>query len=424
MKNVFALVDCNNFYVSCERVFNPSLEREPVAVLSNNDGCVVARSNEVKAIGVKMGVPVFKIRDLVAAYGVQIYSSNYTLYGDMSRRVMRTLAQFSPEMEVYSIDEAFLELSGFTGRNLTEYGRLIHDTVRRWTGIPVSVGIAQTKTLAKVANHIAKKSARAAGVLDLTDSPYLERALESMGVIDVWGVGPGFARKLRNRGIETARQLRDADDKWILKTLGVVGLRSVYELRGRVCYDLETCPPVNKGIASSRSFGKPVESLEQLSESVASYTCRAAEKLRRQNLAAGVITVFVMTNLFSDKQRRYFNSETVDLPVATSDTSELLNYALAAVRKIYRKGYRFKKAGVLLDSLTDQNKVQGNLFDSVDRSRSRKIMQVFDRINSLMEPDTIRYPAIGLDQPWKTRFQKRSPRYTTRWDELLSVQAV
>ena len=420
--NIFALVDCNNFYVSCERVFNPRLEGRPVVVLSNNDGCVVARSNEAKKLGIGMGVPLFKVRRLIEAHGVEVYSSNYTLYGDMSRRVMATLGEFTPEMEIYSIDEAFLDLSGFAGRNLTEYGRKIRTTVRQWTGIPVSVGIAPTKTLAKIAHHLAKKSAKADGVLDLTDSPYLDTALARTTLDDVWGIGPGFTRRLRKAGIENALQLRDADDRWVRKELHVVGLRTVHELRGQTCYELEVSPPAHKGIVCSKSFGYRVESLTELREAVAAYTSRAAQKLRRQQLAAGVMTVFVMTNLFSRNEPRYFNAETIELPTATNDTGALIKYALQSVDKIYRPGCRFKKAGVMFDALLPQDKVQGNLFDGADHARSRKLMRVLDRINSVMAADTIRYAAAGLQQPWKTKFHKRSGRFTSRWDELPQVK--
>ncbi len=422
MKSVYALVDCNNFYVSCERVFDPRLQGLPVIVMSNNDGCVVARSNEVKALGVPMGVPVFKIRDLIEKHRIILYSSNYTLYGDMSRRVMRTLGGFTPDMEIYSIDEAFLDLAGFQHQNLTDYGHTIRRQAYNWTGIPVSVGIARTKTLAKIANHLAKKSSKAGGVLDLTDSPWLDHALAAVPVRNVWGVGPAHTRRLQKIGIENALQLRDADDSWVQKHMSVVGVRMVYELRGRPCYDLEASPPPQKGIASSKSFGKPVETLKHLCESVALYTTGAAEKMRRQKLAAGVMCVFVMTNLFSKKDRRYYNSHTVELPVPTHDTAELIAYALDIVKKIYCPGYRYKKAGVLFDALVAQDEIQMNLFDTVDRDRSRRLMQALDCVNGHYAADTLRYAATGLHRPWKTKFEKRSPRYTTNWNELLRVK--
>ncbi len=417
MNKVFALVDCNNFYASCERVFAPALEGQPIIVLSNNDGCVVARSNEAKTLGIPMGIPLFQVQNLIQTHQVHVFSSNYTLYGDMSRRVMETLCQFTDEMEIYSIDEAFLDLTGFHHKNLTDYGRIIRNTVRQWTGIPVSIGIARTKTLAKLANRLAKKSAKAAGVLDLTDSAYLPLALEKTEIQDIWGVGPGFARRLQKAGIQTALQLRDADDGWVRKHLGVVGLRTVYELRGIRCYSLELSPPDKKNIVFSKSFGQKIETLEALNEAVAAYISRAAEKLRRQNSAATTLTVFAMTDLFRKDQPRYFNSHTIELPTPTSDTSELIDYAWECTKKIYRDNCLFKKAGVMLNSLISADHIQANLFDTIDRQRSRKLMDTLDRINACTSAP-LHYAAEGLAQPWKTRFQKRSARYTTDWGEL------
>jgi len=422
MEHIFALVDCNNFYVSCERAFNRRLEERPVVVLSNNDGCVVARSNEAKKLGIGMGVPVFKVRDLIEKHGVLVYSSNYTLYGDMSRRVMQTLGRFTPNMEVYSIDEAFLDFSGFAWRDLIEYAREIRRTVRQWTGIPVSIGIAPTKTLAKVANHLAKRSGRAEGVLDLTDSPWLPEALRRTEVDQIWGIGPAHARKLRKKGIENALQLRAAEDAWISRQMTVMGLRTVWELRGKACYELEENPPQQKALAVSRSFGRRVETRDDLREAVAAYVTRAAEKLRRQQLAAGVMTVFVMTNLFEKKGPRYFNSQTITFPVATGDTTELIAYALRATDTICRPGYRFKKAGVIMGELVHRDKVQAGLFDPVDRARSRRLMEAVDRINQAMPADTLRWAAAGLERPWQTQFRCRSLRYTTHWNELPEVR--
>ncbi len=274
MSPVFGLVDCNNFYVSCERVFNPALEGRPVIVLSNNDGCAVARSNEAKALGIKMGAPAFQLRDLIGKHQIQVFSSNYALYGDMSRRVMRSLSEFTPEIEIYSIDEAFLDLSGFRHCDLTDYGHRIRSTVKQWTGIPVSIGIAETKTLAKIANRIAKKSQRAKSVLDLTHSPFQDRALEITDVADVWGIGRRYAHFLKQNGIHTALQLRDADDTFIKHKMGVTGTRLLQELRGVSCYALEQSPPRKKGITVSRSFKHAIQSLDELKEAIATYAGR------------------------------------------------------------------------------------------------------------------------------------------------------
>jgi len=419
---VFALVDCNNFYASCERVFDPRLEGKPVVVLSNNDGCVVARSNEAKALGIKMGVPVFQIARLIHTRGVQVFSSNYALYGDMSRRVMQTLSRFTPEIEIYSIDEAFLDLTGFHRIDLNDYGRNIRSTARQWTGIPVSVGIARTKTLAKIANRIAKKSLKTGGVLDLTDSPHLSRALEITDISDVWGVGSRYAKFLKQHRIVNALRLRDADDAFIRKRMGVWGTRLLHELRGISCYPLESGPPARKGITVSRSFRHPVQDLSDLEEAVATFVSTGAKKLRKQRSAAEVLMVFASTNRF-EPDHFYFNLHTVALPVPTSDTPELIHHALEGLRRIYRKGYRYKKAGILFKGLVSARPIQMGLFDPRNRRRSERLMQTIDRINDRMGPKTLTYAAAGLhpSAPWKTVFKRRSPAYTTDWNRLPRV---
>lgn len=423
MPTVFALVDCNNFYVSCERVFDPKLYGKPVIVLSNNDGCAISRSNEAKAIGIKMGVPVFQIRDLIKANGVQVYSSNYALYGDMSQRVMQTLAEFTPDIEIYSIDEAFLNLAGFTRCDLTDYGHQIRNKTRKWTGIPVSIGIAETKTLAKIANRIAKKSKKASGVLDLTSSPYKDRVLEETKVEDIWGIGPAYNRFLKENGIRNALQLRDADDKLIKQRMGIVGTRLIHELRGIPCYRLEQFPPPKKGITVSRSFKHVIETLNELEEAVAAYVTIGAEKMRKEHSVSGVIMVFVMTNRFK-MENQYFNLKTLKLPVSTSDTSELIHYAHLGLKDIYRKGYQYKKVGVMFNDLVTENQIQSNLFDVRDRNRSVKLMKALDNINIEMGSSTLKYAAVGLrqNQGWKTMFEHRSQSYTTNWNQLLEVR--
>jgi len=293
MPPAFAIGDCNNFYVSCERVFNPKLAQKPVVVLSNNDGCVVARSNEAKALGIKMGVPAFKISNLIKTHKIQTFSSNYALYGDMSQRIMNTLAGFTPDIEIYSIDEAFLDLSQCKRYNLTDYGHKIRSTIKQWTGIPVSIGIAETKTLAKIANKIAKKSVKAEGVLNLTASHYQNRALEITDVEDVWGIGRSYSRFLKKYGIHNALQLRDADDNFIKKKMGITGVRLLQELRGVSCYALEHSPSPKKGITVPRTFKNSIESLDDLKEAVATYVSIGAEKLRKERSVAGVLMVFL-----------------------------------------------------------------------------------------------------------------------------------
>jgi DNA polymerase V len=417
MPPVFALVDCNTFYASCERVFQPKLAGQPIVVLSNNDGCVVARSNEAKALGIAMGVPEFQIRPMLRARRVHVFSSNYTLYGDLSQRVMETLEQFSPDLEIYSIDEAFLRLSGFTSRNLTEYGRTIRTTVKRWTGIPVSVGIAETKTLAKLANRIAKRTPDTDGVFDLLACPDRDTLLGRVAVEDVWGIGPNYARLLKQQGITTALQLREADEHWIRRHMGVVGMRVVAELRGHSCLDLEACPAPKQGITCSRTFGRSVFTLEEMEEAVSTYVSRAAEKLRREGLAATVLTVFIMTNAFTNEPQ-YRNSVTCSLPVGTDTTSELIRAALRGLRTIYRDGYRYKKAGVMCTALMPARQVQPDLFDRQNRPQSKRLMAALDAINDRWGAGTLQYAASGLSKPWKTQCHHRSPAYTTNWHEL------
>ncbi|MFC1799131.1 Y-family DNA polymerase [Thermodesulfobacteriota bacterium] len=421
MSSVFALIDCNNFYVSCERVFNPQLAGKPVIVLSNNDGCAVARSNEAKAMGLRFGIPVFEIRDLIRTHGIQVLSSNYALYGDMSRRVMETLALFAPDMEIYSIDEAFLDLSRFRHHDLTAYGRQIRATVRKWTGIPVSVGIARTKTLAKIANRLAKRSWETRGVLDLATA-CRDSILEQVAVADIWGIGSRYARFLRLNGIHNARQLRDTDDHFIRGRMGVVGTRMLQELREISCYGLDRNPAPKKGITVSRSFKNGVKKLSELHEAVAAFTSRGGEKLRSENSVAGVLIVFAMTDRFK-KQRFYFNLETIRLPVPTSDTAELIHYAGKGLQAIYQKGPAYKKAGVMFEELQSNHRVQTDLFDKKNRRHSAKLMRSLDTVNRQMGSGTLKYAAAGLgeNQRWKTAFKMRSPAYTTNWEQLPSV---
>lgn len=422
----FALVDCNNFYASCERVFNPKLNNKPIVVLSNNDGCIVARSNEAKAMGIGMGEPFFKFKSTIERNRVHVFSSNYTLYGDMSRRVMSTLSYFAPEFEIYSIDEAFLNLRGCDKldgfANLAEYGRHIRDTVVKWTGIPVSIGIARTKTLAKVANKLAKKSPKANGVLDLVNSPYVDKALERIYVWDVWGIGRRHGKRLIDKGIVNAKMLRDIDDKAIRKQMGIVGLRLVYELRGISCLTLETVTPPRKGIVSSRSFGRKVTCINELREAVAAYVTKAAIKLRNQHSAAQLLTVFMLTNPFSEGDEQYSNSIVIRLPNATSNSAELIHYAMLGVERIYRDGFKYKKAGVMLDDLIPDDQVQATLFDFSNIEKQKKIMATLDKVNDKMGVDTLKFAAQGCTQPWKMKCELRTPRYTTSWKELAEVR--
>ena len=417
MKSVVALVDCNSFYVSCERVFRPELKGKPVVVLSNNDGCIVSRSSEVKALGVEMGIPAFKIEDLIRKKEIYAFSSNYSLYGDLSARVMNVLSHFTPEMEVYSIDEAFLDLSGFPETGLAEYGRTIKQTVEKWTGIPVSIGIGETKVLAKIANRLAKKFKKTGGVLNLTGSPDLDKVLGMVAVEDVWGIGRQHTKLLRRYGIATALDLRNADDGWVKKHLTIVGLRLVKELRGEPCIVSEDAFAPRKQICVSRSFGKYVTTLREMEEAIATYTERASEKLRSDGSAAGVVMVFMMTNRFREGPQ-YAQSTTVEMPVPTFCTQELIKYTMEGTRRLFRMGFRFNKAGVILAELVPENEIQMNLFDTIDREKSSRLMEAIDRINGGMGKSTLKFAVAGMNQDWKTKFTRRSPRYTTSWDEI------
>lgn len=419
---VFALVDCNNFYVSCERVFKPELEHRPVIVLSNNDGCAVARSNEAKALGITMGSPVFKIRHLIDLHDVRVFSSNYALYGDMSSRVMQTLAAFAPAMEVYSIDEAFLSLDRLAFTDLTAYGRQIRQTVKQHTGIPVSIGMAPSKTLAKVAARIAKKSHKTDGVLDLTGPRFQDRALEITPVEDVWAIGRRYARYLQMQGIRTARDFRDADIDRFQKKMGINGVRIQKELQGEPCYDLEAEYPAKKSISVSRSFKTPVTDFDSLSEAVSTYITRGAEKLRAQGSHAEAMTVYVTTNRFKPDSF-YYNAATQSFPAALNHTSALITHGRKALKQIFRKGRAYTKAGVIFSSLTRNGIYQQDLFDTSDRSRPDRVMEAVDVINRKMGANTVTCPATGIrkDRSWTTAFDHRSPAYTTDWKQLLTV---
>lgn len=428
MPQNFALIDCNNFYVSCERVFDPALEGRPVVVLSNNDGCCVARSNEVKALGVKMGTPWFQLQDLAKRHGIIARSSNYTLYADMSNRVMGILAGFSPHQEIYSIDECFLDLTGFTHIDLTGYGQAMRTRISRWVGLPVCVGIGPSKTLAKLANHVAKKRTQYNGVFDYGLLTASEQAalLESIAVSEVWGVGGRTTARLQQRGIETVLALREADPKTLRREFGVTLERTLRELRGESCLDLEEFNPPKQQIICSRSFGKPVLRIEELREAVTAYTMRASEKLRAQNSVAGSIHVFVNTNLFKPNEPRYQAGLSLPLPVPTSDALALAKVALSGLELIYRPGYRYQKAGVMLMELDSARSRQCQLFGELeagDTERRKRLMKTLDEVNHRMGKDALRIAGEGLRQRWKVRADYKSPCYTTRWDELPEVSA-
>jgi len=422
MKKIFALVDCNNFYVSCERLFRPELASRPIIVLSNNDGCVISRSNEAKALGIKMATPFFKIKDIVKRHGVEVFSSNYALYGDLSRRVMETLGHFEPDIEVYSIDEAFLVLPLANDARMTEYAAFLRREVERAVGITVSIGLGATKTLAKAATGIAKKNPQYGGVFYMQSDMAADRLLAAVEVEDIWGIGRRYSLKLRGRGICNALALKNADDGWVRKHLTISGLRTVMELRGISCLPLERQPPAGKAIVSSRSFGAPIEELGILREAIASYMTIAAEKLRRQGGQAGVLQVFLATSRFKEAESRYAPSIMVRLAVPSAQTPTLLNAAGRLLAKIYRPGYRYNKAGVMLTELSYGSFKPVSLFGSGE-AESSELMASVDLINKRYGRDTLRYAACGTRKLWRPKQNSKSPSYTTKWQELPVVRA-
>ena len=417
-----ALVDCNNFYVSCERMFNPSLEGKPVVVLSNNDGCAVSRSNEVKALGLKMGEPWFKMEKLAKQHGIIAFSSNYTLYGDLSARVMSILSNFSPKQEIYSIDECFLDLDGFDPQILMTYGQSIRQAVKRNVGIPVCVGIADTKTLAKLANHCAKKGlAGEHGVCDFGRLDEQERnaLFASIPVGEVWGVGRRITEKLLPMNIKTVEDLRSANQKAIREQFSVVLERTVQELNGIPCIELEEAGTPRQQIMVSRSFGSTVTQFDDLAESVSSFATKAAEKLRDDGSVAASVCVYVRTNPFKEDEPQYQRSMIVPLGQPSDDTMKLITAALMGLKAIYRSGFHYKKTGVLLMGLQSKGTVQATLFDdTAKQAKSDNMMSVMDSINRKMGQGSMTIAASGISHRWAMRRDRMSQNYTTDWNDL------
>jgi DNA polymerase V len=411
-------VDCNNFYASCERLFQPKLQKVALVVLSNNDCCVIARSNEAKALGIQMGEPWHLCKK---KQGVIARSSNYTLYGDLSGRVMSVLRTFTANLEIYSIDEAFLSFEGFEKR-LIPHATAMRKEVIQWTGIPVSVGIAPTKTLAKVANRTAKKNPKWDGVCSLMSKDTQTEALKALDLTDLWGIAGRLDKRLRALGIEHPLALRDADAEFIRRHFGVVVERMVLELRGIPCHDLVETNPANKQIIASRSFGREVTSLRELEEAVGTFTERAAAKLRRQHLNAGRLGVFVTTNVFKPNDPQYHNAFGVKLPVATADTARLLRAAMWLTNKLWRDGYRYKKAGVELSDLTETSSLQAELWTSPDSAKSKSLMRTMDTLNAEHGRGTVSFAMSGIKQGWGLKAERKSKHYTTDWEQLLEVR--
>ena len=424
-----AIVDCNSFYCSCERVFRPDLLNKPVVVLSNNDGCIISRSDEAKALGVGMAGPYFMERHLIEKNGIAVFSSNYNLYGDMSWRVMETLRALTSveAVEVYSVDEAFIDLKGISEKELPEYAMHIRKTVEQWTGISVSVGVARTKTLAKIANHIAKKNKDATNcVTVLATEDDQNNALRKTRVGSIWGVGRQYAARLENLGIISGWDLIHMSEEWASRQLGgVVGARLFRELKGQPSIEMRDPLEVKKMIATTRMFGDPVTDIESIKEAVATYTSRAAEKLRRQHSAAGYVSVFIVPkdeNYHVGFGRGAAVSSYTHLPAPTSITNELIKPAVRLVEQLYKNGVYYKKAGVMLSGLVPDTSIQANMFMPETKNCGRRLMEMVDNVNFSMRDDVLKFAASGTDRNWKMRQEKRSPRYTTRWDELYEIK--
>ncbi|WP_410204598.1 translesion error-prone DNA polymerase V subunit UmuC [Vibrio parahaemolyticus] len=420
---VFALVDCNNFYASCEKLFRPDLKDTPVVVLSNNDGCVVARSREAKLLGIKMGVPVFQIKAEMQRHGILAFSSNYALYADLSSRVMRTLEEMAPRVEVYSIDEAFLDLTGIESvLSLVEFGQQVRERIGHWIGITVCVGIAPTKTLAKLANHAAKKYPATQGVVDLTNPDRQRRLLALVPVDDVWGVGKRLSKRLNALGIITALDLANASPRAIRDQFSVVLERTVRELNGESCIELEEIPPTKKQIVCSRSFGAKVTQFELLRQAVCEYATRATEKLRKEQQQAKVMTVFIRTSPFKDNEPQYSNSASGELLIPSCDTRDFIELANHLLKRIWKDGFRYAKAGVMLSDFYDPGMFQPGLFDDVStRSNSQQLMSVLDTINQ-SGAGKVFFAGQGTKKDWSMKREHLSPAYTTRWDQLPRVK--
>jgi DNA polymerase V len=413
-----ALIDGNSFYCSCERVFDPRLEHRPVIVLSNNDGCAVARTTEAKALGIRMGEPFFKIRDLCKREGVAVFSSNYTLYGDMSARMNAVYRQFTPNVDVYSIDESFLDLSGFEHKDLEAYARDLRSTVKRWVGIPTCVGIGPTKTLAKLANHIAKQVPELGGVCDLTDEAIRAHWLIRLPVNELWGIGRASAAKLDRLGLESIADLRDMNLQLARKTLTVVGERIVQELRGYPCIPIEMAPAQQKGCAVTRSFSGRVTELTALLEAIATHASRLGEKLRAQGLATNHVTVFYHTSEHDSGDPQRSVSTTVRLMEATNDTTVLVKAASAGAKQIWRDGYRYSKAGIVTTDLVPLSHSQRALIGGFDREKGARLMEALDAANKRFGRGAVTIASAGVQQSWETKFEMRSPHYTTRLADL------
>jgi len=416
---MIALADCNNFYASCERVFNPELKDKPIVVLSNNDGCIIARSNEAKILGIKMGEPVFKVRDIIDNNNVYVFSTNFALYGDMSSRVMSLLSDMSPEIEIYSIDEAFINFTGV--KDSVQLASKMKSIIAKSTGIPISIGIAKTKTLVKVANYIAKKQT-ANGVYALTEQPQIENALKELPVSKLWGVGSRHLQMLNSYGINTAYDFIQLNEEWVLEKMTIMGLRMQRELKGDPCFGIDAYPSRKKNIRTSRSFGVKVKSLQTIQESIIAHAARCAEKLRIENSCARYVSVILRTNPFSKSQDYYCGYKSINLDIPTNDSMEIISAAKILLGSIYKKGLIYTKSGVIVGDNVPADQVQLNIFYSEQGKEKRKnLYKSVDFINQTMGRDKIQLLGQGIEKKWKLKRENLSPCYTTRWTDLLRV---
>ena len=419
---MYALVDCNNFYASCERLFQPKLEHRPVVVLSNNDGCTIARSDEAKQIGIEMGTPAFELTDTFSKYNVAVFSSNYTLYGDLSDRVMKTLITFVPKMEVYSIDEAFLDMSDLVYTDLAKLGMDIKQTIKKNVGLPVCVGIAPTKTLAKMANRYAKKKYKKLGVFYAANQELINEMLLFTSVEDIWGIGRQYAALLKKNGIHTEMDVTNIPEEWMRANMTVVGQRLWNELRGTASIEWEYEAPPKKNICTSRSFGKLTGDKTILMEAASNYAALCAAKLRSQKSCAKVIHVFINTNQHKTDQPQYARSISLEFETPTNLTGEIISYALKGLDIIYKPGYLFKKVGIMMFGLIPEDQIQKSLFDTKDRPKSKELMKTVDKLNKLLGRDAVRMAAQGFERRYKLRADYLSKKYTTNINEILKVK--
>jgi DNA polymerase V len=417
---MFAHIDCNNFYVSCERVFNPSLNGKPVIVLSNNDGCAISRSNEAKALGIPMGAPAFKYKEIIEENNVHVFSANFPLYGDMSNRVMSILATFCPMQEIYSIDECFLDLSGFDV-DLKEYGLQMKERVYKWTGLPISIGIAPTKSLCKVATRVAKKFPKETNSVHVIDSEELRiKALKWLEIGEVWGIGRQYTKKLLAKNIKNAYQFTCMGDDWVKKHMSIVGLRLKHDLQGIPSIMIEEVKD-KKNIATTRTFDYNTENYEDVKERIVTFTTKCAEKLRKQGSCCNSIQVFIATNFYRKDLPQYYNSICIKLPFATNSTFELAEYAVVGLEQIFKKGYAYKRAGVFVMDFTPENNQQLNLFQNRN-AKHIPIMKAMDKLNRKYGCDLLRLGAQAPGKTWRMKQEKLSPHYTTNINEVLTIK--